>query len=98
MYSNKIQYSDLATVSRDFIFRILKMEQHNWDIYRYPILSLLGMHDRKYEKKMQTVEKFIKKYGTSDHMTILNEIDIDYDTLMKILSELSNKGRLKSNR
>jgi hypothetical protein len=53
------------------------------------------MHNRKYVKKMQTVEKFIKKHGTTDHLTILNEIDIDYDTLMKILSELSNKGRLK---
>ena len=53
------------------------------------------MHDRKYEKRMKTVEKFIKKYGTTDHQTILNEIDIDYDTLMRILSELRNKGRLK---
>ena len=55
----------------------------------------LHMHDRKYEKKMQIVKKFIKKHRTTDHLTILNEIDIDYDTLMKILSELSNKGRLK---
>jgi predicted GTPase len=53
------------------------------------------MHDRKYEKKVKTVEKFIKKHGTTDHQTILNEIDIDYDTLMRILSELSNKGRLR---
>jgi len=53
------------------------------------------MHDRKYEKEMKTVEKFIKKNGTTDHQTILNEIDIDYDTLMRILSELNNKGRLK---
>jgi hypothetical protein len=53
------------------------------------------MHDRKYEKKMKTVEKFIKKHGTSDHQIILNEIDIDYDTLMRILSELRNKGHLK---
>ena len=53
------------------------------------------MYDRKYEKKMKTVENFIKKHGTTDHQRILNEIDIDYDTLIRILSELSNKGRLK---
>jgi predicted GTPase len=53
------------------------------------------MYDRKYEKTLQTVEKFIRKHRTTDHMTILNQIDIDYDTLMKIISELSNKGRLK---
>jgi predicted GTPase len=53
------------------------------------------MHDRRYEKKMQTIEKFIRKHGTTDHAAILNEVDIDYDTLMRILSELSNKGRLK---
>ena len=41
-----------------------------------------SMHDRKYEKKMQKVEKYIRKHGTTDHQTILNEMDIDYDTLM----------------
>lgn len=53
------------------------------------------MYDRKYEKRLQTVEKFIRKHRTTDHVTILNQIDVDYDTLMKILSELSNRGRLK---
>jgi predicted transcriptional regulator len=53
------------------------------------------MHDRRYEKKMQIVEKFIRKHRTTDHAAILNEVDVDYDTLMKILSELSNKGRFK---
>jgi biopolymer transport protein ExbD len=53
------------------------------------------MYDRKYEKALQRVEKFIRKHRTTDHVTILNQIDVDYDTLMKILSELSNKGRLK---
>lgn len=53
------------------------------------------MRDRRYEKKMQTVEKFIREHGTTDHVAILNELDIDYDTLMKILSELRNKGCLK---
>lgn len=53
------------------------------------------MYDRKYEKALQTVEKLIRKHRTTDHVTILNQIDVDYETLMKILSELSNKGRLK---
>jgi hypothetical protein len=56
---------------------------------------LLDMHDRRYEKKMQIVEKFIRKHGTTDHLAILNGIDIDYDTLMEILTEINNKGRLK---
>jgi hypothetical protein len=54
-----------------------------------------SMHDRKYEKKMRKVEKYIRKHSTTDHQTILNEMDIDYDTLVYILSELRNKGRLK---
>lgn len=44
---------------------------------------------------MQKVEKYIKKHGTTDHLIILNEMDIDYDSLMNILSELRKKGRLK---
>lgn len=53
------------------------------------------MHDRKYEKKKQTVDKFIRKLGKIDHSIILNEVNIDYDTLMKIISELRREGRLK---
>jgi len=53
------------------------------------------LHDRKYEKKKQTVEKFIRKLGRIDHSIILNEVNIDYDTLMKIISELRREGRLK---
>lgn len=53
------------------------------------------MHDRKYEKKKQTVENFIRKLGKIDHSIILNEVNIDYDTLMKIISELRREGRLK---
>jgi hypothetical protein len=29
------------------------------------------------------------------YSVILNNVDVDYDTLMKILSELRNEGRLK---
>jgi predicted transcriptional regulator len=53
------------------------------------------MQDRKYQRKRQLVEKFIKKQGNVDHSVILNNVDIDYDTLMKILSELRNEGHLK---
>ena len=50
------------------------------------------MQDRKYQKKKVAVEKFIKKFGKVDHYVILNNIDVDYDTLMRILSELRNEG------
>jgi hypothetical protein len=57
------------------------------------------MHDRTYQKKKQKVEKFIRKYGKLDHAIILNEImwiiNVDYDTLMKIISELRKEGHLK---
>ena len=50
------------------------------------------MQDRKYHKKKTTVEKFIKKSGKIDHSIILNNVDIDYDTLMRILSDLRKEG------
>jgi predicted transcriptional regulator len=53
------------------------------------------LHDRRYEKKKHTVEKFIRKLGRIDHSIILNEVNIDYETLMKIISELRREGRLK---
>jgi hypothetical protein len=52
------------------------------------------MKDRVYQRKRKLVEKFIKKQGKIDHSIILNNVDVDYDTLMKILSELRNEGRL----
>jgi hypothetical protein len=51
--------------------------------------------DRNYQKQKIRVEKFIKKNKKTDHYIILNEIDIDYDTLMKILSELRREGKIK---
>jgi predicted GTPase len=54
-----------------------------------------GMQDRVYQRKRKLVEKFIKKHGKIDHSVILNNVDVDYDTLMKILSDLRNEGRLK---
>jgi hypothetical protein len=53
------------------------------------------VQDRKYQKKKAMVDKFIKKSGKIDHSVILNNVDVDYDTLMKILSDLRNEGRLK---
>ena len=50
--------------------------------------------DRAYLKKKQMVERFIRKYGRVDHARILNEVNIDYDTLMKILAELKVEGRI----
>jgi hypothetical protein len=51
--------------------------------------------DRNYQKQKIIVEKFIKKNKKTDHYVILNEINIDYDTLMKILSELRREGKIK---
>ena len=53
------------------------------------------MQDRKYGRKKVAVEKFIKKFGKIDHSVILNNVDVDYETLMSILSELRNEGRIK---
>jgi hypothetical protein len=55
----------------------------------------LMLQKRLYQKKKQAVEKFIKKFGKVEHSFILNEVDIDYDTLMKILAELRNEGHIK---
>ena len=54
------------------------------------ILDLIILYDmqeiRLYEKKKQTVAKFIRKHAKVDHSVILNEVNIDYGTLMKIIS------------
>jgi hypothetical protein len=50
------------------------------------------MKDRAYQRKRKLVEKFIKKQGKIDHSIILNNVDVDYYTLMKILSELHNEA------
>jgi hypothetical protein len=53
------------------------------------------MIDRNYQKKKILVEKFIKKIKKTDHSVILNEINIDYDTLIRIISDLRKEGRIK---
>ena len=51
--------------------------------------------DRIYLKKKQIVASFIRKHGNMDHARILNEANVDYDTLMEILSDLKHEGRIK---
>jgi hypothetical protein len=53
------------------------------------------MQTREYQKKKRTVEKFIRKTGKVEHSVILNEVDVDYDTLMKILKDLRSEGMIK---
>lgn len=61
---------------------------------RKNVKLVIVMNDRNYQKKKNIVEKFIKKNKTIDHSKILNEIDVDYDTLMRILSDLRREGRI----
>jgi hypothetical protein len=51
--------------------------------------------DRNYQKQKILIEKFIKKNKKTDYYIILNEINIDYDTLMKIMLELKREGKIK---
>jgi predicted transcriptional regulator len=59
------------------------------------LITLYIVQDRSYEKKKQIIAKFIRKQAKVDNSVILNEINIDYDTLMKIISELRQEGLLK---
>jgi predicted transcriptional regulator len=59
------------------------------------MMMMTMLQKRLYQKKKQSVEKFIKRFGKVEHSFILNEVNIDYDTLMKILAELRNEGRIK---
>jgi predicted transcriptional regulator len=52
------------------------------------------MNNRDYERKKQSILRFIKKHGKVDYSYILNEVNIDYDTLMKIISDLRREGHL----
>lgn len=59
--------------------------------------KLINTQDRKYQKIKTEVKRFIQKNKNEkiDHSTILNNLNIDYDTLMRILSELRRTGNLK---
>jgi hypothetical protein len=43
------------------------------------------MIDRVYEKKKQTILRFIKKHRKEDHSFILNNVNIDYETNENII-------------
>jgi predicted transcriptional regulator len=60
--------------------------------------KLINTQDRKYQKTKAEVKRFIRKNKNEkiDHSTILNNLNIDYDTLMRILSELKRTGSLKT--
>ena len=58
-------------------------------------ISKEKMQTRQYQKKKRTVEKFIRKTGKVEHSIILNQVDVDYDTLMKILKDLRSEGMIK---
>ena len=55
---------------------------------------MINTQDRKYQKIKGEVKRFIRKNKKIDHLTILNSLKIDYDTLMRILDELKSKGNL----
>ena len=56
---------------------------------------MINAQDRKYQKIEAEVKRFIQKNKKIDHSTILNEMNIDYDTLMQILRKLRSTGQLK---
>ena len=57
---------------------------------------MVQMRDRPYQKKKTLVKRFIRKKKTTDPSLILNEVNIDYDTLMLVLADLRNEGYLRN--
>jgi biopolymer transport protein ExbD len=55
---------------------------------------LINIQDRKYQKLKGQVKRFIQKNKKLDHSMILNNMNIDYDTLMRIIAELKSDGDL----
>jgi hypothetical protein len=54
------------------------------------------MQTRSYHQKKTLVKRFIRKMKTTDTSRILNEVNIDYDTLMLVLADLRNEGDLRN--
>ncbi|MGH9923900.1 MAG: hypothetical protein ACRD5J_17675 [Nitrososphaeraceae archaeon] len=54
------------------------------------------MQSRSYQQKKAVVKRFIRKEKTTDTSRILNEVNIDYDTLMLVLTDLQNEGDLRN--
>ena len=55
-----------------------------------------SLHSRSYQQKKALVKRFIRKKKTTDTSRILNEVNIDYDTLMLVLADLQNEGDLRN--
>ncbi|MDW0165162.1 MAG: hypothetical protein QOA14_04375 [Nitrososphaeraceae archaeon] len=55
---------------------------------------MINIRDRKYQKLKGQVKRFIQKNKKIDHSMILNNMNIDYDTLMRIIAELKSDGDL----
>ena len=52
---------------------------------------MVQMRDRPYQQKKTLVKRFIRKKKTTDPSLILNEVNIDYDTLMLVLADYGTK-------
>jgi hypothetical protein len=72
------------------------MNSHNliigWNILA--LVNKIQMQTRSYHQKKAMVKRFIRKKKTTDTSRILNEVNIDYDTLMLVLADLRNEGDL----
>jgi hypothetical protein len=55
-----------------------------------------SLQSRSYHQKKALVTRFIRKKKTTDTSRILNEVNIDYDTLMLVLADLQNEGDLRN--
>ena len=55
---------------------------------------MINIQNRKYQKLKGQVKRFIQKNKKLDQAMILNNMDIDYDTLMRIIAELKSDGNL----
>jgi len=56
--------------------------------------KLINIQNRKCQKLKGQVKRFIQKNKKIDHSMILNNMNIDYDTLMRIIAELKSDGDL----
>jgi predicted transcriptional regulator len=54
------------------------------------------MNDRSYHRKKELVRKYVRKNKTFDTSRILNEVNIDYDTLSLVLADLRKEGFLRT--
>ena len=55
------------------------------------------VQDRSYQQKKALVKRFIRKNKKIVTSRILNEVNIDYDTLMLVLADLQKQGDLGNN-